>query len=300
MGDGPPYAGRTSRGDILFVMSEYQYYEFAAVDQPLSARQVAELRAISTRAEITETSFINEYHWGDLKADPHRLVARYFDVHMYYANWGTRRVIWRLPLNAVDRAPLAAYDAFDTPGITVTRRHLVIDVRVDAEAGWDEPESANGWMAMATGLRGDLMMGDMRLLYLSWLLGVQNGELDPRTLEPPVPAGLRKLSGALVRFVDFLLLERQLLNAAGKASAALPVESALRRRTRLRQWIMRLDVKAKDALLMRLVDQSEIAARAELLRQFHASQAPHSPRTSMGEHRRTVGELQEALGHERP
>ncbi len=42
-------------------MSEYQYYHFQAIDQPLSRQQMQELRAISTRAEITPTSFINTY-----------------------------------------------------------------------------------------------------------------------------------------------------------------------------------------------------------------------------------------------
>jgi hypothetical protein len=68
-------------------MSEYQSYEFVALDRPLTADGMAELRAISTRAEITPTRFWNEYHWGDLKADPADLLARYFDVDVYFANW---------------------------------------------------------------------------------------------------------------------------------------------------------------------------------------------------------------------
>ena len=64
-------------------MSEYQYYEFAALDHVLDRRQQSELRAISTRALITPTSFVNTYEWGDLKADPRRLVERYFDAFLY-------------------------------------------------------------------------------------------------------------------------------------------------------------------------------------------------------------------------
>jgi len=41
-------------------MSEYQYYEFRAVDRPLTPQQQAELRSRSSRATITATSFINE------------------------------------------------------------------------------------------------------------------------------------------------------------------------------------------------------------------------------------------------
>ena len=53
-------------------MSEYQYYEFTAVDRPLSTRDRAELRALSTRADITATSFVNTYEWGTFKGDPAR------------------------------------------------------------------------------------------------------------------------------------------------------------------------------------------------------------------------------------
>jgi hypothetical protein len=63
---------------------------------PVDRAGNAELRSISTRAEITPTRFWNEYHWGDLKADPSDLLARYFDVHLYFANWGTRRLMFRL------------------------------------------------------------------------------------------------------------------------------------------------------------------------------------------------------------
>ncbi|MGB5457381.1 MAG: hypothetical protein WBO93_04465, partial [Gammaproteobacteria bacterium] len=37
-------------------MSEYQYYEFIAIDEPLTPKQIAELRACSSRANITPTS----------------------------------------------------------------------------------------------------------------------------------------------------------------------------------------------------------------------------------------------------
>jgi hypothetical protein len=44
-------------------MSEYQYFEFRAIDRPLDDRQMRELRAVSSRAVITPTSFTNEYQW---------------------------------------------------------------------------------------------------------------------------------------------------------------------------------------------------------------------------------------------
>ena len=50
-------------------MSEYQYYEFQAIDRPLTEKEMRELRAISTRANITPTSFTNHYDFGSFKGD---------------------------------------------------------------------------------------------------------------------------------------------------------------------------------------------------------------------------------------
>ncbi|MBK9440984.1 MAG: hypothetical protein IPN53_06535 [Comamonadaceae bacterium] len=68
-------------------MSEYQYYEFAAIDQPLTRSDMAKLRAVSTRAEITPAGFVNHYEWGCLKANPSDWMRRYFDAFVYTASW---------------------------------------------------------------------------------------------------------------------------------------------------------------------------------------------------------------------
>ncbi len=64
-------------------MSEYQYYEFAAIDRPLTREQMSRLRALSTRATITPTRFCNFYTWGDFKGDPLALMEEYFDAFVY-------------------------------------------------------------------------------------------------------------------------------------------------------------------------------------------------------------------------
>ena len=42
-------------------MSEYQYYEFQAIDRPLGEADRAELQTLSSRARVTSTSFTNHY-----------------------------------------------------------------------------------------------------------------------------------------------------------------------------------------------------------------------------------------------
>jgi hypothetical protein len=70
-------------------MSEYQYYEFQRVDGRLSEKEMQELRAYSTRARITSTSFINEYHFGSFKGNADAWMEKYFDGFLYLANRGT-------------------------------------------------------------------------------------------------------------------------------------------------------------------------------------------------------------------
>jgi len=84
-------------------MSEYQYYEFLAIDRPLTAEEMAALRALSTRAHITPVSFTNEYQWGNFKGNPDDLMRRFFDAHVYVANWMTAIFMVRLPIETIPK-----------------------------------------------------------------------------------------------------------------------------------------------------------------------------------------------------
>lgn len=63
-------------------MSEYQYYEFQAIDRDLTDKEMSELRAFSTRADITPNSFVNEYAWGNFKGDENLWMEKYFDAFL--------------------------------------------------------------------------------------------------------------------------------------------------------------------------------------------------------------------------
>ena len=216
-------------------MSEYQYYEFAAVDKPLSAQQQAELRARSTRATITPGSFVNEYHWGDLKGDPLDWMRRYFDAHVYFANWGSARFMLRLPRAALDEATLADFlrpsiaaeesEYLDAFAATATPEHWILDWSVNDDSGeyehdWDET-GGGGWMARLLPLRDELLRGDTRPLYLGWLARVGSEEIADEDLEPPLPAGLKTLTPAQMALAEFLRIPPDWLAAAAADSADL-------------------------------------------------------------------------------
>ena len=114
-------------------MSEYQYYEFLALDRPLTEKQRAELRSISTRAEITATRFVNEYQRGDLKGDPRTMVERYFDAFLYLANWGTRQLMFRLPRGVLAAETAGLYCYTDAASVIETKDHLIVSLYADRD-----------------------------------------------------------------------------------------------------------------------------------------------------------------------
>ena len=265
-------------------MSEYQYYEFVAIDRPLTATQQDELRAVSTRGRISSASFVNDYQWGDLKADPRVWMERYFDAHLYLANWGTHRIVLRLPRAALDPATAARYCAGDAAGSWTTRTHVIVDLHSQDEDGvedWVDPE---GRLAAIAPARTELAEGDLRPLYLAWLLVVQDRELAEDELEPPVPAGLRELSGAQRALADFLRLDPDLLAAAAEGSEPLTV--TVPSAAVLGRWVKALPEADKDELLFRVLRGDGALLRSEMLRRFHGTDADQ--RTGGG---RTVGEL---------
>jgi len=201
-------------------MSEYQYYEFAAIDRPLTRVEMAELRAVSTRADITSSSFINEYQWGDLKADPTKWMRRYFDAFVYTANWCSCRLALRVPLSTFRKAELKPFTTSQTLMIDATKTHWIFDWTLDDSEDYDRfgMEDGSGWMQRLAPLRDELLRSDLRPLYLGWLATAARGDLDDDEMEPAVPSGLSVLSVPQQALVEFLEIDPDMLTAATENS----------------------------------------------------------------------------------
>lgn len=286
MDRGLPTLGKSHRTDLR-QMSEYQYYEFAALDQALSPRQQAELRAISTRATITPASFVNTYEWGDLQADPRQLVERYFDAFLYLSNWGTHRLMLRIPATLLDEQTAASYCLGDAASAWTTGEHTVIDLIAEDDDGvfeedWTEG-GGEGRLAAVVPARSELAAGDRRLLYLAWLLCVQAGEVSDDDVEPSVPPGLGRLDAALHSAATFLRIDKDLIAAAARASA--DDEGDADRAARLRHKLATLREADKDEMLLRVAVGDTLRVRVELLARGEADV------TSDQRSRRTAGQL---------
>lgn len=281
-------------------MSEYQYYEFIAVDRTLNADQQAELRELSTRAVITSTSFVNEYHWGSFRGSPDRMMDRYFDAHLYLANWGSRRVVLRLPKKLLRVDTVERYLLDEHVQARSVGKHLVIDLRSeDEECDWNH--DAESWLPAIVGVRGELATGDLRPLYLAWLAGYGSWERDEWAFdrdhddepEPPVPAGLGMLTGPQRALADFLRLDENLLHVAAAASAPLP--PVVDDPGAQGRWIASLAVEEKDRLLARVVGDEAALVRMELWQRFRGGVVDQPSTAST----RTVADLLDGVARYR-
>ena len=132
-------------------MSEYQYYEFQALDRLLTQEQMAELRTYSSRARITPSNFVNVYNWGDFKGNPVRWMEQYFDAFLYFANWGSRRFMLRLPKKLLDPKTAASYCANQNFSCHQKDDHIVLSFESELEDyEWNEGKS---WLASLVPLR---------------------------------------------------------------------------------------------------------------------------------------------------
>ncbi|MFI9642538.1 hypothetical protein ACIG87_21175 [Micromonospora sp. NPDC051925] len=275
-------------------MSEYQYYEFLAVDRPLTASQLEEVRSLSTRARITPTSFVNSYHWGNFRGDPRRMVANYFDAFLYLANWGTRQLMIRLPAGSVKLSTVQRYCDTEAASVWTAGDRIVIDLTDEDEEGeWIDDEDGEGRLGSIIAARADLADGDLRLLYLAWLLAVGRHEIEDDEPEPPVPPGLGTLPASLVSLVEFLRIDTDLLDAAAEASP--PLTRSEPTPAELRRWLRGLPTGKKDELLLRVMHDGDIPVRAELRRQFRAAHPAGAPTDDPAD-TRTAGQLRKAAG----
>ncbi|WP_292597369.1 hypothetical protein [Mesorhizobium sp.] len=233
-------------------MSEYQYYEFQAVDRPLSEADRQVLRGLSTRARITATSFTNSYEWGNFKGNPVEWMERWFDLHLYLANWGTHRLMIRLPKRLVDRRRLDGFlHAVECVDVTTSGENLIIDIEceeLEPEHYWDD--EADRLAALAP-LRADVLGGDLRLFYLLWLVAVDAGSIEPDQVEP-LP-GIGPMTGALDAFARFFRLDADLVAAAAERPAGTTGEDPLSSDV-IRRSLADLPDGEKTTLLARVIE----------------------------------------------
>jgi hypothetical protein len=251
-------------------MSEYQYYEFLAIDRPLKENEMAELRVLSTRATITPVSFTNEYHWGNFRGDPDKLMQRYFDAHVYVANWMSAIFMVRLPIDALSQEAVKAVVTPHFLDIKETRTHWIITWRLEESENYDRfgMDDGRGWMAILAPVRDELLRGDLRSLYIGWLQAVTVEMPDDDQMEPLSISGLGNLTAAQLALAEFLEVDEDLLAGAGMGCpASLKTEISPQETD---TWINSLPRDEANSILKQLLEGKGQQAERSIKNRFAA------------------------------
>ena len=248
-------------------MSEHQYVHFIALDKPLDEKQLEYMGTQSSRAEITKWDFTNEYHYGDFHGNTREMLRRGYDVHLHYANYGIRKLMFRLPGGLPwDRQTLVAYLPED--GVTwhadKSGRGGILEIQPEADAGTfdDDMFEPHESLEEIAPVRDLLIAGDLRVLYVIWLT-INAVQGDDEATEPPLPAGMSDLPDCLTALADFYDLGGDILDAAAEGSPPMPKSKDGHARTTA--WLAKRSKEELKELAHRFLTADATGVRAETL-----------------------------------
>lgn len=209
-------------------MSEYQRYEFMAIDRPLTRVQLDAVNDLSSHIEASSTHAIIEYQWGNFKHDPISVLHEFFDGFLYWANWGAPQLALRFPHGSL---PVDLIDGYDLDDFVTFTKYPDFDI-LDIHFG--EMEGPDEWIEYDLGslitIRDELLEGDLRALYIVWLASQRMSEgydeeeddadEDEGISVPPTPPAFGTLSAAQQALAELLQVPEELLVAAARHSKA--------------------------------------------------------------------------------
>lgn len=275
-------------------MSEYQYYEFQAIDRHLTQEERAAICELSSRVKPTATSASFTYSYGNFRGDPKQVLARYFDIMYYITNWGTQQLMFRFPTSLINREAIELYCIDNYISLSFAGDWAILDWEFSQEEGFNDWIEGEGILSELIGLRQEILQQDYRGLYLAWLKAIDLSEgyidIDKTQLEPPIPPGLGQLSAAQKAFTEIFELDEHLLNVACASSGKLTTISD----AMLREAIAKLSLTEGEAFLLRLAKgEPNLSAKFQ---QKLSQLIPNSPASNQP--RRTIQELLEAASEE--
>jgi hypothetical protein len=213
-------------------MSEYQRYEFMTIDRPLTRAQLDAVNDLSSHIEASSTHALIEYHWGNFKHNPIKVLHEFFDGFLYWANWGSPELAFRFPHGTLPVDLIDGYDLDDFVTFTQHSDYDILDIHfgeMEAPGEWTEYE-----LGSLIGIRDELMEGDLRALYIVWLAAQsmigdydededddEEGDDEEEEISvPPVPPAFGTLTAAQQALAELLQVPQELLVAVARHSSA--------------------------------------------------------------------------------
>ncbi|MCA9564003.1 MAG: hypothetical protein KC561_10965, partial [Myxococcales bacterium] len=242
------------------------------------------MREICSRAEISSHRFQNEYDYGELKADPSQLMARYFDVAFFMQFWSDWYFAVKLPNTSCIKT-LELYIDGELVTLTQAKDGHVLNTSLYNPVDYCDP--VDHYLSALMPIRDEIIRGDMRAPYLGWLRSLEEGEYDEDSLEPPLPAGLQNLTPAQQQYKKFLNLSNDVLEYAAQSSPPLQPQ----REVNPSEWLPTLEESEKDELLLSMLEEGVARVRLRYLEWSRAGCHQPATRTTG---RTVAGLLQDA------
>tara|TARA_R110002073_G_scaffold35970_12_gene104916 strand:- start:2908 stop:4056 length:1149 start_codon:yes stop_codon:yes gene_type:complete len=279
-------------------MSEYQWIEFRAIESPLDQEAIEFMHSQSSRAEIDQWRFANEYNFGDFHGDAPEMLRRGYDLFVHYSNFGHRLLYFRF------RDGFAFGD-------------LVDQYTDDEQICWEADEQGSGGTLMIIPegdagtfdvlwepetLASDFVplwemihRGDMRPLYVAYLalcawFDPDSDDDDDR--DPPIPAGLKQSHPGLDRLAEYLEVDRDLLDVAAEASADLQDQTL--DSERIDKWLQNQDREQLRSKLKRVLCNPTAEPQRmlrEIADELFSPSGPEPSRSSLREMLRQANEV---------
>ncbi|MCT4602413.1 MAG: hypothetical protein N4A59_05885 [Marinifilum sp.] len=254
-------------------MSEYQFYEFKAIDKPLTPKEKEVVSSWSSRTTAKNSGAIFIYHYSDFPKDELEVVKQYFDAMFYIANWGSKRLIFKIPKEFIDKKKVRQY-CVEGLKIIDYKDSVLIDFWIEDDGEGNDWIEGEGILASLITLRQDIISGDYRSLYLIWLKvsteDVVNdyGNVNSESEESVIPEGLNELSGSLLDFVEIFDIDKDTISAAAEVSEPLKTMEEIDYSIEL----AKLTDKEKNDWLMRLIGNEPLLSE-KIKRHFSGAKA---------------------------
>ncbi len=247
-------------------------------DRPLTGAELDEVNDLSSHIEASSSHVLIEYHWGDFKHDPIKVLREFFDGFLYWANWDAPELVFRFPHGILPKELLDDYDLDEFLRFTQHKDYDILDIH------FSEMESPDEWvdyeLGSLIGIRDELMNGDLRALYIVWLANrniMGSEDEDEESRVPMVPSAFGMPTEAQQELADLLQVPQELLDAAAQHSkAGMPSTT-----DDIVTWVKLLPPERSNDYLIRLAHNEPGLSRllVKELRELNQDKASTAPQT---------------------
>lgn len=269
-------------------MSEFQYYEFYSIDRELTKQEREEIAGLSSRFSPTSRRAIFSYSYSSFRHDVESVLLKYFDFFLYISNWGTKRLMYKFPIDIVDYKEIKQYICdFDNyvvnNGIRIFKKSgfVLVDINLSEEGGdiWIEEEDR--WSSDLIGLRQDIIEGDYRSLFIIWLhikqLEYESKQIEIETEIPRklIPNNLDRLNARLESLMRLYQVNIDWFKGASKYS-----ESSNSQEHDYSEEVQKLPIDRKNEYLLKIL-RGEYNLRIKLKKEIDQLQENREEKPQM-------------------